>query len=160
MAARIHAGRRHGVKFGELATVRRNAYPRAVRKLVHRPRRLRRSEGVRNLVRETKLSAHDFVLPLFVSEKLKARQAIKSMPGVFQLAISEAADEAQRAYDLGLQAVLLFGIPREKNESASGAFADNGAVQQAVRAVKSKRPALVVMTDACLCEETSQVECG
>src|SRR2546423_2115209 len=125
MAARIHAGRRHGVKFGELATVRRNAYPRPVRKLVQRPRRLRRSEGVRNLVRETKLTAHDFILPLFVSEKLKTRQAIKSMPGVFQLALDEVADEAQRAHDLGLQAVLLFGIPTEKDEGASGAFAEN-----------------------------------
>jgi porphobilinogen synthase len=131
-----------------------------VRKLVHRPRRLRRSEGVRNLVRETKLTAHDFVLPLFVSEKLKTRQAIKSMPGVFQLAIDEVADEAQRAYDLGLQAVLLFGIPREKDEAASGAYAENGVVQAAARAIKAKCPQLVVMTDVCLCEYMSHGHCG
>src|SRR5256714_2269206 len=160
MAARIHAGRRHGVKFGELATVRRNAYPRIVRKLVHRPRRLRCGEGVRNLVRETKLTAHDFVLPLFVSEKLKARQAIKSMPGVFQFAINEVADEAQRAHDLELQAVLLFGIPREKDEAASGAYAENGVVQEAVRAIKAKCPQRVVMTDVCLCEYMSHGHCG
>ncbi|PYJ88624.1 MAG: porphobilinogen synthase, partial [Verrucomicrobia bacterium] len=129
-------------------------------KLVHRPRRLRRSEGVRNLVRETKLTAHDFILPLFVSEKLTARQAIKSMPGVFQLAISEVADEAQRAFDLGLQAVLLFGIPREKDEAASGAYAEEGVVQEAVRAIKAKCPALIVMTDVCLCEYMSHGHCG
>ena len=79
---------------------------------------------MRNLVRETKLTAHDFVLPLFISEKLEARQAIKSMPGVFQFAVSEVAAEAQQAHDLGLQAVLLFGIPREKDEAASGAYAE------------------------------------
>jgi len=131
-----------------------------VRKLVHRPRRLRRSEGVRNLVRETRLAAHDFVLPLFISEKLKTRQAIKSMPGVFQLALSEVADEAQRAFDLGLQAVLLFGIPREKDEAASGAYAEDGVVQEAVRAIKAKCPGLVVMTDVCLCEYMSHGHCG
>jgi porphobilinogen synthase len=131
-----------------------------VRKLVHRPRRLRRTEGVRNLVRETNLTAHDFVLPLFISEKLTSRRAIDSMPGVFQLAMSEVAEEAQRASDLGLQAVLLFGIPREKDEGASGAFADDGVVQQAVRAIKAKCPSLVVMTDVCLCEYMSHGHCG
>jgi porphobilinogen synthase len=131
-----------------------------VRKLVHRPRRLRRSEGVRNLVRETKLTAHDFVLPLFVSEKLKSRQAIKSMPGVFQLAVSDVAEEAQQAFDLGLQAVLLFGIPREKDEEASGAYAEEGVVQEAVRAIKAKCPELVVITDVCLCEYMSHGHCG
>ena len=131
-----------------------------MRKLVQRPRRLRRSPGVRNLVRETKLTAHDFVLPLFVSEKLTKRQAIPSMPGVFQLALSEVADEAQSGHDLGLQAVLLFGIPREKDEAASAAYAENGIVQQAVRAIKSKCPELVVITDVCLCEYMSHGHCG
>jgi porphobilinogen synthase len=111
-------------------------------------------------VRETKLSAHDFVLPLFINEKLEARQAIKSMPDVFQFAISEVAIEAQHAYDLGLQAVLLFGIPREKDEAASGAHAENGVVQQAIRAIKAKCPQLVVMTDVCLCEYMSHGHCG
>ena len=115
---------------------------------------------MRNLVRETKLTPHDFVLPLFISEKLNSRLAIKSMPGVFQLALSEVADEAQRAFDLGLQAVLLFGIPREKDEAASGAYADEGVVQEAVRAIKAKCPELVVMTDACLCEYMSHGHCG
>src|SRR3954451_3765593 len=128
--------------------------------MIHRPRRLRRSEGVRNLVRETKLTAHDFVLPLFISEKLEARQPIKSMPGVFQFAVSEVAVGAQQAHELGLQNVLLFGIPREKDETASGAYAENGIVQQAVRAIKAKCPQLVVMTDVCLCEYMSHGHCG
>ena len=131
-----------------------------MRQLVQRPRRLRRSEGVRNLVRETKLTAHDFVLPLFVSEKLSSRQAIGSMPGVYQLAVSDVAAEAQAAHELGLQAVLLFGIPRAKDESASGAYAEDGVVQQAVRAIKTKCPDLVVMTDVCLCEYMSHGHCG
>jgi porphobilinogen synthase len=121
---------------------------------------LRRSPGVRNLVRETKLTAHDFVLPLFVSEKLTARQAIASMPGIFQLSLSDVADEAEGAYQLGLQAVLLFGIPREKDEAASGAYAERGIVQEAVRAIKAKCPALVVITDVCLCEYMSHGHCG
>jgi porphobilinogen synthase len=121
---------------------------------------LRRSPGVRNLVRETKLTAHDFVLPLFVSEKLTKRQAIASMPGVFQLALSDVAAEAQHAHELGLQAVLLFGIPSEKDEAASGAYAENGIVQQAVRAIKAKSPELVVITDVCLCEYMSHGHCG
>ena len=115
---------------------------------------------MRNLVRETKLTGHDFVLPLFVSEKLTARQPIASMPGVFQFALEDVADEAQRAYDLGLQAVLLFGIPREKDEQASAAHAENGIVQQAVRAIKAKCPELVVITDVCLCEYMSHGHCG
>src|SRR5947209_3675142 len=115
---------------------------------------------MRNLVRETKLSIHDFILPFFVSEKLSQRQAIGSMPGVFQLSAGEVADEAKRAQDLGLQAVLLFGIPREKDERASGAYAETGVVQEAVRAIKAKSPRLVVMTDVCLCEYMSHGHCG
>ena len=82
---------------------------------MHRPRRLRRSSALRNLVRETHLNAHNFVLPLFVSEKVQQRRPIASMPGVFQLSVKEAADEAQAAQDLGLQALLLFGIPKQKD---------------------------------------------
>jgi porphobilinogen synthase len=131
-----------------------------VRKLVHRPRRLRRSPGLRNLVRETKLSAHDFILPLFVSEKLEHRRPIASMPGVFQLAPKEVSEEAQRAFDLGLQAVLLFGIPAAKDEGASSAYDENGVVQKAVRAIKAKCPELIVITDVCLCEYMSHGHCG
>ena len=131
-----------------------------MRKLVHRPRRLRKSAGLRNLVRETKLTPHDFILPLFVSERLAARQPIASMPGVFQLALADAAEEAQRACDLGLQAVLLFGIPKQKDEQATSAYAENGIVQQAVRAIKARCPELVVITDVCLCEYMSHGHCG
>jgi porphobilinogen synthase len=131
-----------------------------VRKLVHRPRRLRHSPALRNLVRETHLNSHNFVLPLFVSEKVQQRRPIASMPGVFQLSVNEAADEARAAQDLGLQAVLLFGIPEQKDEQASGAYAENGIVQKALRAIKSKCPDLVTITDVCLCEYMSHGHCG
>jgi porphobilinogen synthase len=127
---------------------------------VHRPRRLRRSSALRNLVRETHLNAHNFVLPLFVSEKVRQRRPIASMPGVFQLSVKEVADEALAARDLGLQAVLLFGIPGQKDEQASGAYAENGIVQTALRAIKSKCPDLVTITDVCLCEYMSHGHCG
>jgi porphobilinogen synthase len=127
---------------------------------VHRPRRLRRSSALRNLVRETHLNAHNFVLPLFVSEKVQQRRPIASMPGVFQLSVEEAADEAHAAQDLGLQALLLFGIPEQKDEQASGAYAENGIVQKALRAIKSKCPDLVTITDVCLCEYMSHGHCG
>ena len=131
-----------------------------MRRLVHRPRRLRRSPALRNLVRETHLTVHDFVLPLFVSEKLDERRPVVSMPGVFQLPLKEVSDEARRAQDLGLQAILLFGIPEHKDEQASGAYADNGVIQEALRAIKSKCPDLVAITDVCLCEYMSHGHCG
>jgi len=127
---------------------------------VHRPRRLRRSPALRNLVRETRLSPYDFVLPLFISEKLERRQPIASMPGVFQLPLKGIVDDAQRAQDVGLQAVLLFGIPERKDEQASGAYAENGVVQKALQAIKAKCPGLVVITDVCLCEYMSHGHCG
>jgi porphobilinogen synthase len=131
-----------------------------MRRLLHRPRRLRRSAALRNLVRETNLTPHDFVLPLFVSEKIDARRPIPSMPGVFQLSLKEVVDEARRAQDAGLQAVLIFGIPANKDEQASGAYAENGVVQQAVRALNEKSPDLAVITDVCLCEYMSHGHCG
>src|SRR5262249_26926112 len=131
-----------------------------MRRLVHRPRRLRRSAALRNLVRETHLTIHDFVLPLFVSERLDERRPVASMPGVFQLPIKAVADEARRAQDVGLEAVLLFGIPEHKDEEASGAYAENGVIQEALRAIKSKCPELVAITDVCLCEYMSHGHCG
>jgi porphobilinogen synthase len=127
---------------------------------VHRPRRLRRSLALRNLVRETHLSVHDFVLPLFVSEKVQQRRPIASMPGAFQLSVKEVADETRAAQDLGLQAVLLFGIPEQKDEQASGAYAEDGIVQKALRSIRSKCPDLVTITDVCLCEYMSHGHCG
>jgi porphobilinogen synthase len=131
-----------------------------VRRLVHRPRRLRRSPALRNLVRETHLSVHDFVLPLFVSEKVDQPRPITSMPGVVQLPLNEIVDEACRVQDLGVQAVLLFGIPEHKDEQASGAHAEDGIIQNALRAIKSKCPDLVAITDVCLCEYMSHGHCG
>ncbi len=111
-------------------------------------------------MRETKLTPHDFVLPLFVSAKVEDRREIGSMPGVFQLSVGAAVQEARCANELGLQAVLLFGIPAKKDEQASGAYAENGIVQEAVRAIKHACPELVVITDVCLCEYTSHGHCG
>src|SRR5256714_13440127 len=128
--------------------------------MVHRPRRLRRSPAIRNLVRETNLTAHDFVLPLFVNGKIDKQRPIASMPGVFQLPLAEIVDAAQQAQDAGLQAVLLFGIPERKDEQASGAYAENGVVQKALRAIKNKCPEVVAMTDVCLCEYMSHGHCG
>ena len=127
---------------------------------MHRPRRLRRSSALRNLARETHLSVHDFVLPLFVSEKVQQRRSISSMPGVCQLSVKEVADETRAAQDLGLQAVLLFGIPEQKDEQASGAYAEDGIVQKALKAIRSKCPDLVTITDVCLCEYMSHGHCG
>jgi len=106
------------------------------------------------------LSAHDFILPLFVSEKLERRRSVASMPGVFQLSLREIAEEAQRVRDLGLQAVLLFGVPEQKDEQGSAAYAETGIVQEALRAIKSKCPALIIITDVCLCEYMSHGHCG
>jgi porphobilinogen synthase len=121
---------------------------------------LRRAPGLRNLVRETRLHPHNFVLPLFVSEKIDKQKPIASMPGVSQFSLGEIVDQAQRAQDLGLQAVLLFGIPRKKDEQASGAYAEDGVVQKAVRAIKSKSSELVLLTDVCLCEYMTHGHCG
>jgi porphobilinogen synthase len=154
LASRTDSSRR------ELATLPPTGYPLFVRKLVHRPRRLRRSPALRNLVRQTQLGVHDFILPLFVSEKLEQRRPIASMPGVFQLSLKEIVDEAQRVQDLGLQAVLLFGIPKQKDEQASAACAEDGIVQKTLQAIKSKCPNLVTITDVCLCEYMSHGHCG
>ena len=115
---------------------------------------------MRNLVRETKLSAHDFVLPLFISEKIDKRRAIPTMPGIFQFTVDEVVDQARQAQDAGLQAILLFGIPDKKDEQASGAYAENGVIQRALRAIKKKCPEVVAITDVCLCEYMSHGHCG
>ena len=111
-------------------------------------------------MRETNLTAHDFVLPHFVSEKIDKRRSIASMPGVCQLPLSEIVDEARQAQDAGLQAILLFGIPEKKDEQANGAYAEDGVVQKALRAIKNKCPEVVTITDVCLCEYMSHGHCG
>ena len=128
--------------------------------LTHRPRRLRSTDKMRQLVRETRLDVRQLIYPLFVSEKISGRVEIQSMPGVAQLSLSSLKDECQSIVPLGIPAVLLFGIPEQKDESASQAYADNGIVQQAVRAIKQAAPDLVVITDVCLCEYMSHGHCG
>jgi porphobilinogen synthase len=128
--------------------------------LTHRPRRLRSTGKMRQLVQETRLDVHQLIHPLFVSEKVSGRFEIPSMPGVAQLALSNLKDECQSLAQLGISAVLLFGIPEEKDENASRAYAENGIVQQAVRAIKQAAPELIVITDVCLCEYTSHGHCG
>ena len=126
----------------------------------YRPRRLRQSPALRRLVSETHLHVSQLVLPLFVRSGRKVRQPIGAMPGVFQLSLDELVREAARAHGLGVPAVLLFGIPDSKDVRASGAFAANGIVQQAVRQLKNELPELLVITDVCLCEYMSHGHCG
>jgi porphobilinogen synthase len=118
----------------------------------YRPRRLRQSPVLRALVRETQLNASQLVLPLFARAGRKLRRPIDAMPGVFQLSPDELLRDATRAHDLGVPAVLLFGIPDRKDAKSSGAYASNGIVQQAVRLLKKELPKLLVITDVCLCE--------
>ncbi|MEJ7605289.1 MAG: porphobilinogen synthase [Bryobacteraceae bacterium] len=127
---------------------------------VHRLRRLRTSESMRTLVRETAFQPSNLVLPLFLVEGEAVRKPISSMPGHAQLSIDKAVEECREAKQLGLGGVLLFGIPAVKDEFASGAYDDGGIVQRAVRAIKSEVPGLLVITDVCNCEYTSHGHCG
>ncbi len=112
------------------------------------------------MVRETEVRISDLIQPFFVSEKVTARQVVGSMPGVFQLTVPEVVAEARQAWQAGVPAVLLFGIPAAKDECGTGAYEEDGIVQQAVRALKKDVPDLVVITDVCLCEYTSHGHCG
>jgi len=123
-------------------------------------RRLRRSEGIRRLVRETRLSVEDFIYPLFVVHGRGIRREVRSMPGVYQLSVDQLGYEAEELLSLGIGAVLLFGIPARKDELASEAYDPDGIVQRAVRELKRVAPELVVITDVCNCEYTSHGHCG
>ena len=125
-----------------------------------RLRRTRRTGGLRGLVRETELLPSDFIYPIFVIAGEDVKNPIPSMPGIFQLSINHAVEEAKRAYSLGISGVLLFGIPHEKDEAASGAYDPEGVVQLATRAIKDAVPELLVVGDVCLCEYTSHGHCG
>jgi porphobilinogen synthase len=127
---------------------------------VHRMRRLRASEALRSLVRETRLAPTQFILPLFTCPGQGVRREISSMPGNYQLSMDELVKECAEASKLGIGGVILFGIPAAKDELASGAYAEDGIVQQAVRAVKREVPKLLLMTDVCNCEYTSHGHCG
>ncbi|HEX3618704.1 MAG TPA: porphobilinogen synthase [Solirubrobacteraceae bacterium] len=125
-----------------------------------RMRRLRATHQLRGLVRETQLSASDFVYPLFVAEGIDGREPVWTMPGVDRLSIAEAVAEAGSAAALGIPAVILFGIPAAKDAEGSGAYDDDGIVQLATRAIKQAHPELIVITDLCLCEYTDHGHCG
>ncbi len=127
---------------------------------VTRLRRLRRSEQLRSLVRETRLTPEAFVYPLFVCPGEGMRKEVRSMPGVFNLSVDEAAKEARQSYSLGVPAIILFGLPEKKDEVATGAWAEDGIVQQAARAIKREVPNLIIMGDVCLCEYMSHGHCG
>lgn len=127
--------------------------------IVHRPRRLRSTPALRAMVRETELNARDFIYPLFVRHG-QGRSEIRSMPGVYQLSVEESVREAEAAARSGVNAVILFGIPKEKDPIGLENFAEDGIVQQAIRAIKKEFPEMVVVTDVCLCEYTDHGHCG
>jgi len=127
---------------------------------VTRLRRLRRTEALRSMVRETRLTPGAFIYPLFVCPGEGVRKEVRSMPGVFNLSVDEAVKEARETHSLGVPSVILFGLPEKKDEVATGAWAEDGIVQQAARAIKREVPDLVVMGDVCLCEYMSHGHCG
>jgi porphobilinogen synthase len=128
--------------------------------LTHRPRRLRRTETIRSLVRETRVSPQSLIYPLFVCEGKGVRREIGSMPGVFNLSVDEAVKEAAAAHADGVPGVLLFGLPAHKDATGTAAFDPEAPVQSAVRAIKREMSRMLVITDVCLCEYTSHGHCG
>ena len=126
----------------------------------YRPRRLRRTGTLRAMVRETTLDASDLIYPLFVKFGTGKRDEVSSMPGVFQLSLDQLPAEIDELKALGIPAVILFGLPDVKDEAGSGAYAENGIVQQAIRAIKAHDPEYYVITDVCMCEYTSHGHCG
>ncbi len=126
----------------------------------YRPRRLRKNENLRRLIRETKLSIDDLVHPLFVVPGKGVKKPINSMPGNFQMSVDHLLKEVRQSKDLGIPAVLLFGIPDEKDENASGAFRKDGIIQRATKEIKDKVPDILVIADLCFCEYTSHGHCG
>ncbi len=125
-----------------------------------RLRRLRRTERLRSLVRETRLTPESLVYPIFICPGKRVRKEVRSMPGVFNLSVDEAVKEAHQAHSLGVSSVILFGLPEVKDEVATGAWAEDGIVQRATRALKGELPDLIVMGDVCLCEYMSHGHCG
>ncbi|MEB3122435.1 MAG: porphobilinogen synthase [Snowella sp.] len=127
---------------------------------ITRPRRLRQSVPLRRMVRETVLTASDLIYPLFAVPGESIAKEVKSMPGVYQLSVDKIVEEAKQVYDLGIPAIILFGIPEDKDTEATGAWHDCGIVQKAATAVKNAVPELVVIADTCLCEYTGHGHCG
>lgn len=127
---------------------------------MERTRRLRSSEAMRALVRENKVTTDDLIYPIFVMEGNNICSPVPSMPGINQYSVDRIDEELDRVTELGIRAILIFGIPLHKDEIASGAYDDNGIVQRAIRLIKSKYPKLIVIADVCLCEYTSHGHCG
>lgn len=127
---------------------------------IHRPRRLRRNEAVRRMVRETAISPDDFIYPLFAAYGKGVKKEIPSMPGCFQESVDELVKNAKEVYSIGIPSVILFGIPGHKDEMGSGAYDPHGVVQDAIKAIKDAIPELYVITDVCMCEYTSHGHCG
>ena len=125
-----------------------------------RPRRLRQSDPLRRMVRENILTPNDLIYPLFAVPGESIAQEVKSMPGVYQLSVDKIVEEAKEVYDLGIPAIILFGISENKDDDATGAWHDWGIVQKAATAVKEAVPGLVVIADTCLCEYTAHGHCG
>ncbi|HCL80988.1 MAG TPA: porphobilinogen synthase, partial [Nitrospiraceae bacterium] len=126
----------------------------------HRCRRLRKNETIRRMVRQTAVTPDDFIYPLFVTYGKGVRKEISSMPGCWQESVDEAVKNAKEIYSLGIPSIILFGIPEHKDEMGSGAYDDNGVVQNAIKAIKDAVPELYVITDVCMCEYTSHGHCG
>ncbi len=126
----------------------------------YRPRRMRRTESLRRMIRETRLSPDNLIMPMFVRSGKGMRRPVKSMPGICQFSPDAAVPECKEIAELGIPAVLIFGIPDSKDEKASGAYDENGVVQQALREIKSAVPDLILITDVCLCEYTDHGHCG
>ena len=126
----------------------------------YRPRRLRQNETLRRMIRETSLTVDDLILPLFVIDGRDVKNPIASMPGHFQLSIDNFLKTAKEAHELGIPAIVLFGIPEKKDALGTSAYAENGIVQKAIRSVKAKFPDLVVISDVCLCQYTDHGHCG
>ncbi|WP_025209479.1 porphobilinogen synthase [Hippea sp. KM1] len=125
-----------------------------------RPRRLRRNQIIRDMVAETTLSIDDFVYPIFVIEGKDIKNPVKSMPGIYQLSLEHAIEEAKEVFNLGIRSIILFGIPEKKDEMGSEAYAEDGIIARAIQKIKSNLPELIVIADACLCEYTSHGHCG
>lgn len=125
-----------------------------------RMRRLRRTQNIRNMVQEVQLNMNDYIYPIFVIEGQDIKNEIPSMPGIYQFSLDHLLEEVQRAVDVGVIAIMLFGIPAKKDECGSEAYNDDGIIQQAVRLVRAHYPELVISTDVCMCEYTSHGHCG
>ncbi len=125
-----------------------------------RPRRLRLNQNIRDMVRETSLDVKDLIYPYFVVEGENIKVEIEAMPKVFHFSIDKLVEDVKETYELGIPAILLFGIPSSKDEVGSQAYASSGIVQRAVRAIKEAIPSMIVITDVCLCEYTSHGHCG